>query len=225
MQRAREQTLLDPYDVGVLSQMVALLHVFLGEFGEAESVAAKALLYAEQRGFTELAMWHRIVLGMARAKLGHPGEGVDLLRKAVVEMRTNGHPCTMTHALTWLAEAQALTGAFDDALKTIGDALSANPEELYFRPETSRVRGELRLMGGDRVAAEADFREAIAIAQRMSAKSWELRATTSLAHLLRDTKRRDEARTILTRIYEWFSEGLDTADLRAARALLDELGK
>ncbi len=225
MQRAREQTLLDPYDVGVRSQMVALLHVFLGEFGEAESVAAKALLYAEQRGFNELAMWHRIVLGMARAKLGHPGEGVNLLRKAVVEMRTNGHPCTMTHALTWLAEAQALAGAVDDALKTIGDALAANPEELYFRPETNRVRGELRLMGGDRAAAEADFREAIATAQRMRAKSWELRATTSLAHLLRDTERGDEARTILSRIYAWFSEGFDTADLRAAKALLDELGK
>jgi predicted ATPase len=57
----------------------------------------------------------------------------------------------------------------------------------------------------------------------MSAKSWELRTTTSLARLLRDTGRRDEARAMLAEIYNWFTEGFDTADLKDARALLDEL--
>ena len=73
--------------------------------------------------------------------------------------------------------------------------------------------------------AEADFREAISIAQKMSAKAWELRATTSLARLLRKTRRRDEARTMLAEIYNWFTEGFDTADLKDAKALLDELLK
>ena len=68
------------------------------------------------------------------------------------------------------------------------------------------------------------FRNAIDIAQRQSAKSWELRATVSLARLLRDTNRRDEARTMLAEIYNWFTEGFDTADLKDAKALLDELG-
>jgi predicted ATPase len=61
------------------------------------------------------------------------------------------------------------------------------------------------------------------MARSRSAKSWELRATTSLARLLRDTGRRDEARAMLTGIYNWFTEGFDTADLKDAKALLDEL--
>ena len=71
--------------------------------------------------------------------------------------------------------------------------------------------------------AEADFRESIALAQKMSAKAWELRATMSLARLLANQGRRDEARTMLAEIYGWFTEGFDTADLKDAKALLDEL--
>ena len=74
-------------------------------------------------------------------------------------------------------------------------------------------------------AAEAQscFERAIEIARKQSAKSWELRATTSLARFLAKQGRRDEARTMLTEIYNWFTEGFDTADLKDAKALLDEL--
>jgi predicted ATPase len=118
---------------------------------------------------------------------------------------------------------QMLDGAIADAVETIEDALRANPEELWSRPEAYRVRGELRLKQEDRHLAEADFSEAIALAQKMSAKAWELRATMSLARLLRDTSRRDEARTMLAEIYGWFTEGFDTADLKEAKALLEGL--
>ena len=90
--------------------------------------------------------------------------------------------------------------------------------------ELHRLRGELLLQRGDDPQhAEDCFRQAIAIAQRQGAQSWELRATTSLARLLRDQGRRDEAREMLATIYNWFSEGFDTPDLVDARALLDEL--
>jgi predicted ATPase len=92
-------------------------------------------------------------------------------------------------------------------------------------PEMYRVRGELRLKQGDSGAADADFRTAIALAQKMSARAWELRAATSLARLLRDTGRRDEALTMLAEVYGWFTEGFDTADLKDAKALLDELAE
>jgi predicted ATPase len=84
-------------------------------------------------------------------------------------------------------------------------------------------RGELRLKQGHLQLAEADFREAIAFAQKMNAKAWELRATTSLARLLPDTNRRDEARAMLADIYNWFTEGFDTAHLKDAKALLEKL--
>jgi tetratricopeptide (TPR) repeat protein len=222
---ARERTQRDPYDLAVLNQMVAVLHAFMREFREAEAAAAEALANSERCGFPELAIWHRIPLGIARAELGRTAEGVDLLRQAVRAMTAKWQRTTMTHTLTWLAQTQALNGNLVDALRTIGAALKANPEELYVRPETYRVRGELRLKRGERGKAEADFREAISIARRMGAKSWELRATSSLAQLLRDTNRRAEARAMLSEIYNWFTEGFDTADLKAAKALLGELGK
>ena len=81
----------------------------------------------------------------------------------------------------------------------------------------------MRLKVGETELAEADFRGAIALAQKMGAKAWELRATTSLARLLTSQGRRDEARSMLADIYNWFTEGFDTSDLKDARVLLEEL--
>jgi predicted ATPase len=86
-----------------------------------------------------------------------------------------------------------------------------------------RIRGDLRFELGQAELAEADFREAIALAQKMQAKAWELRATMSLSRLLDKQDRRNDARTMLAEIYNWFTEGFDTADLKDAKALLDEL--
>jgi predicted ATPase len=85
------------------------------------------------------------------------------------------------------------------------------------------LRGEIWLKLGQTESAEADFREAIVMARSMSAKAWELRTTLSLARLLYNQRRRDEARTMLADIYGWFTEGFGTADLKDAKALLDEL--
>jgi predicted ATPase len=92
-------------------------------------------------------------------------------------------------------------------------------------PELLRLKAELLLLSGTGATAEAAecFRDAIDLARRQSAKSWELRATMSLARLLAGQGRRDEARAMLSDIYNWFTEGFDTADLKDAKALLDEL--
>jgi predicted ATPase len=129
----------------------------------------------------------------------------------------------VTFYTTLLAVAHQLAGALDEALEVAEQALEISPEVLVFRPETLRVRGELRRAKGQAELAEADFRDSIAIARDMGAKSWELRTTMSLAHLLCDTHRSDEARTMLAEVYGWFTEGFDTPDLKAAKALLDEL--
>jgi len=85
------------------------------------------------------------------------------------------------------------------------------------------VRGELRFKQGQTELAEADFCEAIVLAQKMSAKAYELRITASLARLLASADRRDKAHSVLVEICNWFTEGFDTADLKDAKALLDEL--
>jgi len=85
------------------------------------------------------------------------------------------------------------------------------------------LRGELRLKQGQSELAEGDFREVLGLTRSMGAKMWELKAIMSLARLLDQQQRRDEARTMLAKIYGWFTEGFDTADLKEAKALLDEL--
>jgi predicted ATPase len=94
-----------------------------------------------------------------------------------------------------------------------------------FEPGLLQTKGALLLLKGAAKTAEAEdcFRQVIQVAQSQGAKLWELRATTSLARLLRDTGRRDEARATLAEIYNWFTEGFDTADLKDAKALLDQL--
>ena len=121
------------------------------------------------------------------------------------------------------------SGRLDDGLRAVAEALAAGEanEDRQDEPERHRVKGELLLRQDDSNAAEAQscFQRAIEIARKQSAKSWELRATMSLARLLAKQGRRDEARTMLADIYNWFTEGFDTADLKDAKALLDELGR
>jgi predicted ATPase len=103
---------------------------------------------------------------------------------------------------------------------------AANEHEIrHYESEAHRLKGELLLRQDDSNAAEARtcFGRAIEIARRQSAKSWELRATASLARLLAKQSRRDDACAMLSDIYNWFSEGFDTADLKEAKVLLDEL--
>ena len=102
-------------------------------------------------------------------------------------------------------------------------ALKTNPEELVFRPDAIRYRGALLLKVGQNEAAEADFRDAISMGQRMSAKAWELRAAVCLARLWRDQGRRQNAYDLLASIYDRFIEGFDTLDLKDSKALLDQL--
>ena len=108
-------------------------------------------------------------------------------------------------------------------MPTVEQALEFNREECVHRPETLRLRGELHLESGQADLAEADFRDSISLARSMSANAWELRTTTSLARLLAKQGHRQEAHTMRCEVYSWFTEGFDTADLKDAKILLDEL--
>src|SRR5262249_38933578 len=103
--------------------------------------------------------------------------------------------------------------------------LMERTSERHWAADLFRLKGELALQSTPNATgkAEAAFHDAIEIARSQSAKLYELRTTTSLARMLRDTNRRAEARPILSEIYGWFTEGFDTADLKDAKALLEEL--
>jgi tetratricopeptide (TPR) repeat protein len=123
----------------------------------------------------------------------------------------------------YLAAALERQGDIVEALEKVEEALQLNPDELYYRPEIFRLRGDFRLKQGQPELAEADFQESIKLARRMGAKARELRTTMSLARLLASQGHRERARAMLAEIYNWFTEGFDTADLKEAKALLDEL--
>jgi len=214
----------NPYDLAFGRFFEGYLHKFLREPQHVEAAAVQAFVICEERGFRFVRDIARILIGWARAQLGSAGEGVLLIRQGLAGLSEAGARLGITDYLTCLAEAQALDGMIDDAISTIDEALQVNPEELVFQPNILSCRGELRIKVGQPQLAEADFREAITLAQKTQAKAWELRATTSLARLLAKRGKRDEARPMLAEIYSWFTEGFDTADLKDAKALLDELG-
>ena len=213
----------NPYDVAFAGYCAAYLRVYMREHEQAEALAARALELSEKHQFPPEAALSRCVLGRSRARLGRATEGVALIRQGMAGLREIGTRMDISSNTALLAEAQERDGAIGDALGTVEQALQANPDELVYRPEMLRLRGELRLKQGQTELAESDFREAIALAQKIGAKAWELRATTSLASVLAQQGRRDEARAVLAEIYGWFTEGFDTADLKDAKALLDEL--
>jgi class 3 adenylate cyclase/tetratricopeptide (TPR) repeat protein len=214
----------NPYDLAVALTLAGWMFRVLREPKRAEDPITQAMAIVEEHGFPFVGNMSRAVGGAVRAQLGNPAEGIALMRRGLAGFAESGDRLFIVDRLTSLAEAQALDGKIDDALATVEEALPSSQREFVFRPNALHLRGELRLKLGQTEPAEADFREAIALAQKMQAKTSELRPTMSLARLLRDTGRRDEARAMLAEIYDWFTEGFDTADLKDAKALLDDLG-
>jgi tetratricopeptide (TPR) repeat protein len=208
-----------PYDLAFSTSHAAHLRVNLGEFAQAETLAARALELSEQHRFQMVAAIARGFLGLAQAYLGRATEGIALIRQAISASLEIGMSLAVPQLSVALAAAQERAGAIVEALETVGQALQALPSD----PIALRLRGELRAKQGQTELAEADFRTVIAHTQASGAKAWELRATTSLAHLLANQGRRDEARAMLQAIYDSFTDGFDTADLKDARALLGKL--
>ena len=129
---------------------------------------------------------------------------------------------------SYLGRAYAELGQFDDAWRSIGEAIETieTTKETWFEAEANRIAGEIALQSSKPDAAKAQeyFERALTVSHKQQAKSWELRAAISLARLWRDQGKVQQARELLAPVYGWFTEGFDTRDLREAKALLSELG-
>jgi predicted ATPase len=159
---------------------------------------------------------------------GRVEEGIAEMHRGIVA----GEAAGLARRPRWypfLAELQARSKGPDEGLKILaeGFALLDTSEERLNEAEFHRVKGELLLAQDNLNAAQAEscFQRAVEIARKQSAKSLELRATISLARLLSKQGERDRARTMLAEIYDWFTEGFDSADLKDAKKLLDELNR
>jgi predicted protein tyrosine phosphatase len=193
-----------------------LLFAELREPANARAVAERLLEGVNRQAFPDMTAFASVVRGWALVAQGEISEGITLMLKGIDSKSSVG-------LMGLLSEAQGRADRLGEAMLTIGKILPAARKSAIELQSALWRRGEVHLLCGEDVEAEQDFREALVVAQRIGSKAYELRATTSLARLLAKQGRRDEARTMLADAYEWFTEGFDTADLKDAKALLDEL--
>jgi predicted ATPase len=158
---------------------------------------------------------------------GNPSDAVEILTTGLTAFRSTGETTWTLLCLPWLARAYAQLGKFDEAWQSISEALALieQSNQRGIEAEVHRVAGEIALKSpkSDATKAEARLEHALAVARQQQAKSWELRASMSLARLWRDQGKVREARELLAPVYGWFTEGFDTRDLKEAKALLEEL--
>jgi len=168
-----------------------------------------------------------IIDGAVHAELGEGEVAIAQIRRGLAAYGSTGAHLFVPYFLSLLARACLKLGEPREGLRVIAEALerARTTGELVWEAELLRLEGELRLAGSpeDLAGARECFRRAIDIARRQEARSWELRAAMSLARLLAAEGERDEARRTLADVYTSFTEGFDTADLREASALLEEL--
>jgi tetratricopeptide (TPR) repeat protein len=212
-----------PFELAYVQWLSAILQVFLREFAAAKTAAATAVALSDEYGFKQYAAGSRIFLGLAEAALGNPGRGMPIVGLGLRGLSDSTFGGMMTLFGSSVAVAEALDGNVSRALETVEKALQMNPAELSWRPEAIRIRGELRLRLDQGGAAERDFREAVALARQIGACALELRSAMNLARMLRLRRDIVEARSVLEPLYSSFTEGFDTADLKDAKALLEEL--
>jgi adenylate cyclase len=180
-----------------------------------------------EHGLTDWLGWATALRGWAMVEQEPNEEGIAHIQEGLAASRAVGAELLRPYNLCLLAEACKETGRLDNGLSALTEALAAADEHeiRHCEAEMHRLKGELLLKQNNSNVEEAQscFERAIEIARKQSAKSLELRATTSLARLLAKQGHRDEARAMLAEIYNWFTEGFDTADLKDAKALLDQL--
>ena len=171
--------------------------------------------------------WSTVLHGWALALQGQGEAGLAAIRQGLAAELATGSTPFQPYFLGLLAEAYGTGGHPDEGLTALAEALVVldTTELRYYAAELSRLKEAVLLQQAvpDAAQAEACFQQALDVARHQQAKSWELRAATSLARLWQSQNKRQEAYDLLAPVYEWFTEGFDTADLQEAKALLAEL--
>jgi predicted ATPase len=176
----------------------------------------------------ELPLWltdGKILYGWALAEQGQTEQGIAAMREGVAFREGIGSRIGHGFMLGLLAAAYTKVGEMEAAGNTLtaARAVMEQYDECWYAAELHRLQGELLLRRHEMHASEACFQQALAVARRQQAKSWELRAALSLCRLWQQQGQRDDARQLLADIAGWFTEAVDTVDLLEAKALVAEL--
>ncbi|MBV9910583.1 MAG: AAA family ATPase, partial [Hyphomicrobiales bacterium] len=206
-----------------------LQQIHCGRLEMANALLDELGILKEQTGSMSWNGWGLALRGCILALSGKAAEAVQDLAAGIAANRSTGNTMWTPLFLSYLARANANIGQFDTAWTNIHEAFREveTTKESWCEAEINRVAGEIALMEAkpDVVKAEAYFANALEIARKQQAKSWELRAAMSAARLLSVRDGRGPARAILAPVFGWFTEGFDMADLRAAKVLLEELSR
>jgi class 3 adenylate cyclase/predicted ATPase len=212
--------------------MYAQLHtsftnILCTKYAAANAQSNEVVRLADEKG---AALWKALGTmqkGCVLTLSGKASEAIQMITSGITTYQSTGSRVYLPFFLSHLSRAHAGLGQFDVAWRCIGEAMAAveTTKERWYEAEINRMKGEIGLklpqLGSSQ--AGAYFERALSVARTQQAKSWELRAAMSMARLWRDQGKRNEACDLLTPIYNWFTEGFDTLDLKEAKTLLHEL--
>jgi tetratricopeptide (TPR) repeat protein len=207
----------------VSSRQVFLATALSATHAPIAASADQVIAYCIEHGVKNYELSARFCLGITVARHGEPRQGIEIMRAAMEAMVQDGAYKPLY--LGQLAVAHRSLSEIEIGLSLVDEAIriADGTGERMFEAELHRLRGDLLLDRGSTEDAEGALHTAIAIARRQQARLWELRAATSLARFKRRLGRGEEARQAIAPIYDWFTEGFDTPDLKEAKVLIDDL--
>jgi predicted ATPase len=221
------QELCHPYSICFALLSAALVYLFRGDAKKARELAASAVTISIEHEFGLWLAMSKVYLGSALATQGMNEEGITQIYEGFNASEDTGTKVIQPHSRVLLAEAYGKAGKIREGLAVLDESQMEMEDTgvKYYEAELHRIRGELLQMQStpDENGVARNYQKAIDIAQRRQAKSLELRASVSLSRLLQKQGKREEARKLMESIYGWFTEGLDTTDLKEAKALLHQL--
>jgi predicted ATPase len=216
-----------PFSLSFALGAAAIFHQFRREERATQERAEAAISLTKDQGFPYWMANSSIRRGWALAHQGQAKEGIEQIHQGLIATQATGAELGRPCCLALLAEAHGTMGQPEAGLTALAEALTLVDKtgERWYEPELYRLKGELLLQQSSDNQAEAEscFHHALDIARSQQAKSLELRAATSLARLWQQQGRRQEAYDLIAPVYNWFTEGFDTADLKDAKALLEVL--
>jgi predicted ATPase len=224
---AKAERLRFPVAVANTMALAAYMQAYHHDPQKTLEFAAATAWQGDEHGLPYYAAVALLMRGWALAMQNQRDEGIEMIREGLASSLAIGTRQQHGYFLSLLAEALNQAGRVDEGLEALEEAIEVakEPSEPYYEAELYRLKGDSLVRAGVAPPSEAEscFHRAIEIARRQRAKSFELRATMSLARLWGQQGKREEGRAIVAEIYSWFTEGFDTADLKDAKVLLDEL--
>jgi tetratricopeptide (TPR) repeat protein len=203
-----------------------VLYKELGEIEKSYSSAIDCIAYGEKQEIPAWVALARVLMGLAECHLHGGDDGITTIREGLADFQKM-YSTYLPHMNLYLAEACLAVGRFEEGLAAVEEGLQRGIEfeERSVFAELHRLRGELLVAGGRSPSDEVEicFRDALDIAREQQAKTFELRAATSLARLWSERGERQRAHDLLAPIYGWFTEDFSVRDLIEAKSLLDAL--